>query len=232
MCWNVWSILNENKLENFLQIIQDNDISIACVTESWFDSENGTFSQIIKQCGYELHHAFREGKRGGGVAILYKKHLIVKNGNASSSQFSSFEYAFVILTLQSKKHVVLLCVYRKQEVPFQSFEEEFGPFMDKLLNRGEMLLVMGDFNVWVDVERNSDAKKLTTLMSAYGLSQLIKESTHKEGHTLDHLYHNKHMFTLSHTVHKDTFGISTDHLPCIVTIPCERKEEQEITRMI
>ena len=97
MCWNVWSILNEEKLENFMQIIQDNNITIACVTESWFDSKNGTFSQTIKRYGYELHHSFREGKRGGGVAILYKKQFMVKEGGASSSQYASFEYSYLTL---------------------------------------------------------------------------------------------------------------------------------------
>ena len=29
--WNVRSILQENKLSNFLQILDDNDINIACV---------------------------------------------------------------------------------------------------------------------------------------------------------------------------------------------------------
>ena len=178
MCWNVWSIMNEKKLENFLQIIQDKNVSIGCITETWFDSLNGTFSQIIKRCGYELHHSFREGKRGGGVAILYKKHLMLKEGGASTSQYSSFEYVFVTLTLQSKKRLLVMCVYRKQEVAFGTFEGEFNLIMDKLVNKGDMLLVMGDFNVWADIEDDGDAQNLSTLMNTYGLNQMIHEPTH------------------------------------------------------
>ena len=73
-----------------------------------------------------------------------------------------------------------------------------------------MLIVVGDFNVWVDVEGDRDAKKLLTLMHAYGLTQLIREPTHIAGHTLDHLYVNKHQIDLQHEVINDTFNIRTD----------------------
>ena len=102
LCWNVWSIANEMKLQNFLHILDDMNIEIACVCETWFDSKTGVFSRLIKEFGYELHHAHREKKKGGGVAILYKTDLSVKKGGASTSTFLSFEYAFVTLTVQAR----------------------------------------------------------------------------------------------------------------------------------
>ena len=93
LCWNVWSILNQTKLSNFLQIVEDLNVGIACICESWFDSKTGVFSKMIRDAGYELHHAHRESKRGGGVAILYKKQLVLKKGEGSCSQYTSFEYA-------------------------------------------------------------------------------------------------------------------------------------------
>ena len=149
MSWNVWSILNEEKLENFLQILEDNDIGVACITESWFDTKVGLFSQKIKSRGYELHHAYREDKRGGGVAIMFKKQFAVKIGGASSSEYSSFEYSCIVMKQQSKRRLVLVCVYRKQEIHFDTFYEEFTEFMDKTTNKGEVFLVVGDFNVWI-----------------------------------------------------------------------------------
>ena len=53
MVWNVWSIANEEKLINLLQIIEDRNISIACITETWFDRKNGKFSKTIKDAGYK-----------------------------------------------------------------------------------------------------------------------------------------------------------------------------------
>ena len=226
MCWNVWSILNERKLDNFLQIIEDKDISIACVTETWFDSKNGVFSQAIKKRGYELHHAYREDKRGGGTAILYKKQLMVKEGDASSSEYSSFEYVFVTLTLQSKKRVILICLYRKQEISFNLFYDEFTNFMDKILNKGEVMLLVGDFNVWVDCEEDTEAEKLLTLMSAYGLTQVVQDATQREGHTLDHIYVNEFQLLMEHVVLDETLGLNTDHFPLVISIPAPNNENE------
>ena len=59
-------------------ILEDMKISIACISETWFDTKSGKFSKSIKEAGYELYHAYREGKRDGGVAILYMKKMNVK----------------------------------------------------------------------------------------------------------------------------------------------------------
>ena len=80
MVWNVWSIANEEKLNNFIQILDDKNISIACVTETWFDRKTGTFSKAIKDAGFKINHDFRPNKRGGGCAIMYKRNLTIKKG--------------------------------------------------------------------------------------------------------------------------------------------------------
>ena len=202
-----------------MQIIEDQDIGIACVTESWFNAKSGTFSQIIKRCGYELHHAYRKEKRGGGVAIVYRKQLMIKEGDASSEEFSSFEYASILMTVHSKMCLMVVCVYRKQEIPFSVFQDEFGGFIDKILNRGVVALVMGDFNVWVDVEDDSDAQKLTTLMTACGLTQMIHTSTHRAGHTLDHVYANQFELEVQPEVLPEMWNLVTDHFPIIMKVP-------------
>ena len=122
--WNVWSIANPEKLNNLLQIMEDRNISIACITETWFDKKTGPFSKTIRDAGYKLNHAYRENKRGGGCAIIYKEKLAIKDGDASSSSFESFEYANVTLTLKSGRKLLIVCLYRKQEVPMKRFSEE------------------------------------------------------------------------------------------------------------
>ena len=100
MVWNVWSIANAEKLSSFLQIMDDQKIGIACITETWFDRKNGPFTKTIRDAGFEINHAFREKKRGGGSAIIYKKELSVKKGEASSSDYLSFEYSCVTLSFE------------------------------------------------------------------------------------------------------------------------------------
>ena len=226
MSWNVWSILNEEKLENFLQILEDNCINIACITESWFDAENGVFSQKIKSRGYKLHHAYRESQRGGGVAVMFKKQITVKPGDASSSEYSSFEYAYIIITLNAKRRLVLLCIYRNQEINIKTFIEEFTVFMEKTTNKGEVFIIVGDFNVWIEVEGNQDARELTSLMNAFGLTQQVNGPTHRGGHTLDHVYVNEFQIGINCEVLPDTMGLTTDHLPIIMNIPAPTNQNK------
>ena len=227
LVWNVWSIANEEKLVNLLQIIDDLNISIACITETWFDREKGKFSKTIKDAGFKLNHAFRKDKRGGGCAILYKKNLTVKNGNFSSSEFISFEYASITMTLKAGHKLVIVCIYRKQEIQFSQFDNELDSLMNRFISGGNMLCVVGDFNVWVDEEGNTDAASLLDRMSSYGLIQNINEPTHREGHTLDHIYINPYQITFSHTVVNEPLGFSTDHFPIIVQIPDFQKDNKK-----
>ena len=127
-------MLSEFKCNNVLQILEDNDIQIACICESWFDSKEGKFSQSIKEAGYELIHGFREDIRGGGTAILYKNTLNAKPGEASSSNYSSFEYSFITLSSSTSK-VILGCIYRKQEISFKLFMEELEMFMERIFHK-------------------------------------------------------------------------------------------------
>ena len=60
MIWNLRSLLNEIKLQSVLQIFEDNDIHIAYLCETWFESINGTFTAAIKDAGYEIVHFHRE----------------------------------------------------------------------------------------------------------------------------------------------------------------------------
>ena len=232
--WNVWSIMNEVKLNHVLQVFEDNEIDIGCVTETWFDAQKGKFTATIKEAGYKIMHSHREDKRGGGTAILYKSNLKVKPGKASSTKYQSLEYTYVYLRNHSTK-TLLLCVYRRQEVSCKEFCAEFEKFFDDLSGSAEVLIVVGDFNVWFEVEGDNDAKKLRTLMNAYGLNQMIQEPTHREGHTLDHVYVNDSQTELKLTVQEGTFGITTDHYPCIMELPWKQQDDERekiVTRQL
>ena len=219
MIWNVWSILNENKLKNFLQILDDNDIKLACVTETWFDSEVGTFSKVIKDEGYILHHAYRNNRRGGGCAILCRKDIYMKKEEASTEEYNSFEYSSASFNLDSRHKLYMICVYRKQEVSYDMFLEELTVFMDKAILMSDYLLIVGDFNIWIDNEANSKTTQLIQLMNAYGLNQMVKDPTHRDGHTLDHIYVNEYQLELIPNVTEENYGLTTDHYPISFTLP-------------
>ena len=194
MAWNLRSLNNKtdkDKLENFLHVLIDNDISIACITETWFDAESGTFSKSIKDSGYNLFHSFRDNQRGGGTAIMCRKGIDVKKGQSSSSKYESFEYTYAFLKKPNDtRRLLLMCVYRRPEIPIDTFCTEFEMLMDEVWQKAHSMIVVGDLNVWADMKTDKKAKKVGKLFNAFGLSQTIEGATHISGHTLDHIYYN------------------------------------------
>ena len=76
--------------------------------------------------------------------------------------------------------------------------------LDEIFDKADVVIIVGDFNVWAEMEDNVDAKRLAKLMNAYGLTQLIKEPTHLDGHTLDHLYVNEEQMRIEVEVENST----------------------------
>ena len=223
----MWSILNDTKRSNVLQVLDDYHIEVACISETWFDSKNGKFTADIKEAGYEIVHGYREDKRGGGIAILYKKTLNAKPGEASSMKYMSFEFSSLVLST-SRAKILLVSIYRKQEHSCNIFCDELEKYIEGIFHKGDTILLVGDFNVWVDVKGDRDAKKLLKLMNAFGLTQLINEPTHRDGHTLDHLYVNPFQMDLKYEV-IDNMDIKTDHYAIVVSLPSIEHQQKKQT---
>ena len=215
--WNVRSIVNESKLHYFLQLLEDDSIDVALISETWFSAMRGKHTATIQESGYKIVHAVRDSERGGGVAILNKRKHTFKSGLASTTQFSSFEYAFSCLQVQ-KKTICFLCIYRKGEISCSLFCKELKNLVKTLFTKYGSLVIFGDFNVWVDME-TSDAKRVLSLLSSFGLNQLVKDPTHEAGHTLDLLFINDHQLTVSQYVRiEENKDIPSDHFPVLVEI--------------
>ena len=70
MLLNVRSLANNLKLHFILQTIEDNNIDITCVTESWLNEGHDHTLAILNMFGYDLSHTIRSNKRGGAVVLV------------------------------------------------------------------------------------------------------------------------------------------------------------------
>ncbi len=90
---------------------------------------------------------------------------------------SSFTYRFII-------------IYRPPSSsnygqPNKNFLEELDSLLaDVILVKGK-LVIIGDFNLHLDVADDADTITFHDMLHGYGLQQHVKGSTHKKGHTLD-----------------------------------------------
>ena len=68
-------------------------------------------------------------------------------------------------------------------IPVSTFLAEFSEYLESLVLSNGYLIILGDFNVHVDDPECSEGKRLNDMFSTCGLTQHIKEPTHKDGHT-------------------------------------------------
>ena len=73
----------------------------------------------------------------------------------------------------------------EHKVPMSTFFAEFADYVKTILLSNEELLILGDFNIHIDVAGDSDANKLSDFFESVGPQQPVEQHTHVQGHTLD-----------------------------------------------
>ena len=86
----------------------------------------------------------------------------------------------------------------------QDFFDKFTEWGTDILASNNSLLLLGNFNIHIDEENNDDAANFRDTMETLDMTQLIKFSTHKANHIIDHIY--------------------TEHFSNIKVTNCEQKD--------
>ena len=232
------SLANNLKIHFVLQSLQDKDVDIACITETWLSPElghNHTIS-IIESFGYNISFTARKGRKGGGVAFLLKSNLKFAPIKPMCN-YTSFEWHGIRLIGRISAYR-LLCIYRKQEFTMKIFLEEFSHFLLSFsTNISDEIIILGDFNVHFEQDKDC---ALTNLLQEYGLSQSVTRPTRISGYILDLIYSNSYSLPLLPEVSEDmikttTSQIKFDHFPIFFQLVDEfqagasRKEKYEKT---
>ena len=212
--WNVRSI--NNKCFQVLDYLESKDIDIFFITETWITDLNNASTKILTENNnYTLFNLPRSGdKRGGGVAIMVRSHL--KCTPFRSFKFSSMEV--LGLTLSSGcSNTRLICVYRRDVIPFTTFCQEFETLLLDLLESSDATLMCGDFNIHFNNQSHAHTIKFCDITDHLGFStaSIPPTQTHVLGNTIDFVITD---IPSAHSVSGvvvdyDTFGTSTDHFP-------------------
>ena len=180
-----------NKTEVIHELVIDKDFDCLAITETWLSSSD-IESDIVKSFtpeGYSfLHSARSQCKAGGGIGLLYKSSMSVKEVT-SESNFKTFEHQEFQLNLRSST-VCVTMLYRPPPsaangFTFNSFIDEFSDYLASFSSSSKSVFIMGDFNIHFDDSNNHQTQSFSALLSSVNLQQLVKTSTHIKGHCLD-----------------------------------------------
>ena len=131
----------------------------------------------------------RQGRSGGGIGLLYKESLRVTKVQNGAEE--SFEFCELLIQSSTSRKIRLVIVYRPhnspnhQRVPISTFLREFSSYMEPIILTKEPLIIVGDFNIHVDIPTDTDAVKFLDLLDSLALFQHVTAPTHIHGHTLD-----------------------------------------------
>ena len=179
---NPWSACN--KADKIREFIIDHEIDILALTETWLTGtvcDEPIISALLPE-GYSLIHTPRNG-RGGGTAVVHRDNVAVSLVNNDQS-WSSFELTECLI--KSSKCVRLSVVYRPPSASNRAaFLDEFSDYLSQLVTCTGEPLIVGDFNLHMNVSADRDAAEFLSVLSSTGLMQHVSTSTYRNSHTLD-----------------------------------------------
>ena len=189
--WNARSLTN--KTHAVTDLVVDNNLDILVITESWLTGDSnrdGHTLANLKSClpNYDFVHRPRKSSRGGGIFVLYKSTACCTVN--TNKDFSSFELLDLTINITPSSVVRLYCIYRppsstRNNVSGSTFLDEFLTFLEGAVVDIHFPLLLGDFNIHVDVPNDNFAKSFISGVNSLGFKQHVHEPTHRAGHTLD-----------------------------------------------
>ena len=135
----------------------------------------------------------------------------------ASGELPSFEFSewLVVSGTYRLRVVVIYRVPYSVEHPVSTnvFFTEFSDYMETVIMSTEKLVILGDFNIHIDVPSDVDARKLEDLFDCLSLEQHVREPTHTQGHTLDLIISRKCQFVIDGSPRVDR--LFSDHFSVI-----------------
>ena len=212
LLWNAGSL--NNKLQDLIALLVDEDLDVVAVTETWLSSQHCNVTAELRDMGYHIYHFNRDVKKGGGVALIFKDNIKFVKGKTFSCD--SFESIVVTIASRSLGKLNFVVVYRFCELAPALFFTEFYRFIESIFIDFKNLIILGDFNLHVNDRNCRNTTRFYDILSTFSLSQKIESPTHKLGNTLDLVIHNITDTSIK-DIHID-FNNKSDHAYIFFTI--------------
>jgi hypothetical protein len=178
-----------NKTEAINDHITEHNLDILAVTETWLSHGSKHDLELSSICpsGYSITHSPRVGRRGGGLAVIYRDSIAIKP--QSKFHAKSFESMELLMTVSSTC-IHLVVIYRpppskKNNSTTTLFFSEFSTYLESLSIASGRVIIVGDFNFHLESCTENSSLMFTDLTTSVGLKQHVSSPTHTSGHLLD-----------------------------------------------
>ena len=164
------------------QFINDLDLDICAITETWLKEDDEIGKATLKPEGYEILSSPFPIRLGGGIAVINKDDLKVTKswehhfGNYKCTDYKiSFDHSSYSLGL----------FYRPDNHPFLAFVSDMVEYMENNITDKLEFLLLGDFNIHVNKLHEEEAITFRDFLSSFGLQNHVLFPTHRSQNILD-----------------------------------------------
>ena len=175
MLFNIQSLNKRNK--ELISLLEDQNVHLAFITETWLMEETNTVTALIKESGYEIIHDFRSAKLGGGAAIIFKDGYSITR-KLISCNVTTFEFTAVLLKENGTLPILAVCIYRPgSEALTNQFITELDNFLSIISSKYNSVLLCGDFNVHFENVSDSLVCECVNTLQSYGFIHHLDKPT-------------------------------------------------------
>ena len=181
-----------NKLHSFQNYIQDKNTTICAITKTWLSNDNDLRYKEMPPPGYKiLSRPQQNGKRGGGITVVYKASLNIKECSPSTQTSEIKEH--MELTSNFKGVVCNIYIIYTPNISVIQFCSELSDLIESnILEDHGHLIMLGDFNIHMDTPEHPDTVTLNDFLESFDLVNYTTFPTHLSRHTLDLVITNSH----------------------------------------
>ena len=168
---NIRSIKRNDQV--LLREIIHSNLDIIITTESWL-KETEADQNWVQGCNFnrppfQCHHANRHGRTGGGLMLICKSTMDVKELQSQNTR--SFEHASWSLSINNKS-LTITGIYHppaKDGITNAMFIDDVTEHLSEILINKQNNIILGDFNIHIDDPLDPEASIFNDAVSALGL---------------------------------------------------------------
>jgi len=125
--------------------LADKGVNVVALTTTWHSGSDDVCLRLATPAGYAVVDAARTSASGGGIAIIFRKHL--KCSRLAVPACYTLETICVLLTMHSRPVIVVHIYLPGSEKLSALFSDEMASILEMLVSYLCPVVVGGNFNV-------------------------------------------------------------------------------------